>query len=92
MTLPYYSFLDIVAPEWAVWTVFVLAILHMGFHGWGLRAWLGVFAIFFYGMGLASGWWITLAIVALLFAVPPVRRLVSRGVMRLLDKKKPILA
>jgi acyl-CoA dehydrogenase len=85
MTLPYYSFLDIIAPSWAVLTILVLAILHMGFHGWGLRAWLAVIAFFFYGMGVAPGWWVALVCVALLFAVPPVRRLVSRGVMRLLD-------
>ena len=85
MTLPFYSFLDSIAPEWAVASVFVLAILHMGFHGWGFRSWMAVFAIFFYGTGVAPGWWTALACIAIPFGIPPVRRLASLGVMRLLD-------
>ncbi len=88
MTLPFYSFLDGLAPDWAVTVVLILAILHMGFHGWGLRAWLAVLAVFFYGMGVAMGWWIALAVVAVLFALPLIRRVLSIGVMRLLDALK----
>ena len=85
MMLPYYSFFDLVAPEWAVWSVFVLAILHMGFHGWGLRSWLGVMAVFLYGMGAGAGLWIALGCVAILFGLPPFRRQISAAVMKLLD-------
>jgi len=85
MTLPYYAFFDLVAPDWAVWTLLILAILHMGFHGWGLRAWLGVLAVFLYGMGAPTGLWVTWAAVAVLFVLPPIRRMISAAVMKLLD-------
>ena len=88
MTLPFYSFFDLFAPDWAVWTVLVLAILHMGFYGWGLKPWLAVLAVFLYGMGLTMGWWIAWAVFAILFALPPIRRLLSAAVMKLLDKLK----
>lgn len=85
MTLPYYSFLDLVAPEWVIWTVLTLTILHMGFHGWGLRSWLGVLAVFLYGMGAPVGWWVVWAIVSILFSLTPIRRVVSAAIMKLLD-------
>jgi acyl-CoA dehydrogenase len=84
MNLPFYSFFDLLAPAWAIWTVFVLAILHMGFHGWGLRAWLGVVAVFMYGMGVPMLCWTGWVAVAVLFGLPPVRRMISAGVMKAL--------
>ena len=84
MTLPFYAFFDLFAPAWAVWAVFMLAILHMGFHGWGLRSWLGVVAVFMYGMGVPMLCWTGWFAVAVLFGLPPIRRLISAGVMKLL--------
>ena len=83
--LPFFSFFDTLAPEWMVWTFLVLAILHMGFHGWGLKAWLGVLAVFLYGMGASGGVWIAWAALVILFVIPAPRRVISAGVMKLLD-------
>lgn len=88
MTLPFYSYFDLFGPSWIGPLVLVLAVLHMGFHGWGFKSWIAVMAVLFYGLGVASEWWITLAVVTVLFAVPPIRRVISLGVMRLLNAMK----
>lgn len=85
MTLPFYSFFDLVGPNWVGPFVLVLMVLHMGFHGWGFKSWMAVLTVLFYGLGLGTGWCIALGVVAILFAVPPIRRLISMAVMRLLD-------
>lgn len=88
MTLPFYSYFDLLGPAWIGPLVLFMAVLHMGFHGWGFKAWLAVLAVLFYGLGVSTGWWIALGVLAVLFVVPPIRRLISGGVMRLLDAMK----
>ena len=85
MNLPYYGFLENIVPGWAVIAVLILAILHFGFYGYGIRLWLMASAVFLYGVGAGMAAWISWGVVLLLFGLPVVRRMLSGGVMKMLD-------
>jgi len=84
MDLPFYSFFDLVSPEWVTPLVITLSVLHFGFHGYGIKAWLALVAVVLYGCGAASWLWIGLVAVAIMFGIPVMRRPLSKGVMNLL--------
>jgi acyl-CoA dehydrogenase len=88
MNLPYYGFFESLIPSWGVTLLLVLAILHFGFYGYGVRRWLGASVVFLYGYGAGTGWWIGWAVVAVLFGLPFVRQILSLGVMKLIDVLK----
>lgn len=88
MNLPFYSFFDSFLPDWAVIALLVMSVLHMGFYGWGLRSWLIVMAVFMVGMGAPVASWIGWGGVLVLFGLPPIRRILSAGVMKLLEVLK----
>jgi len=84
MDLPFYSFFELVPFDWIVPVVITLAVLHLGFHGFGIKAWLGLAAVILYGCGVGLWLWMVWAGALLLFAVPVIRRILSAGVMKLL--------
>lgn len=85
MNLPFYGFLENLVPGWAITAVLVLAILHFGFYGYGIRLWLLAAAAVLYGCGAGMAAWIGWGVVSFLFGVPLVRRLLSGGVMKMLE-------
>jgi acyl-CoA dehydrogenase len=85
MELPGYDFLSLL-PTWVGIILVIVALIAMGFKGAGIRPWVLAVAVVLYGFGAAGFLWIGLAVVALLFAVPPVRRILSGVIMRLLDR------
>lgn len=70
---------------WIVWVAGAAAVLIFGFTGAPLAVWLAGAAVMMWGAA-APGWaWGILGVVALLFAVPPIRRAtLSNGIMKLM--------
>ena len=84
MDLPYYEFLAGTAP----WILIVsgLALLFiLGFTGAPLYLWTAVAFVAMYGLGAPVWLWIVFAVFAFVMLIPPVRRILSGGVMKTLE-------
>lgn len=84
MNWPLYSFL-LELPTWATVSVIILATFVLGYTGAGFLIWLAVAAVAAYGLGAGPAAWIVLAVLFVLFGLPPIRRQISGLVMNLLD-------
>ncbi|TDI72647.1 MAG: acyl-CoA dehydrogenase [Bacteroidetes bacterium] len=60
----------------------------LGYFGAGIRIWVAGTAIFFYLLGASTGLWFGLLVIAILFGVPLVRRLLSGLIMRIVELLK----
>lgn len=87
MNLPFYNFLTAL-PDWAAILAIVLVLFTAGYTGMGVRVWILLVAIVMYGLGAGSGSWIVLGVFALGFGLRLVRRVVSRGLIWLVEKMK----
>jgi len=85
MNLPGYDFFAMV-PAWAGIVIVVVALTFMGFKGAGIRPWVFALAVGLYGFGASMSAWIALGVIAVVFGLPPVRRILSGMIMRLLDR------
>ncbi len=87
MELPFFGQLAEVGPT-ALILVSVLVLLLLGYVGAPALVWTLLMGILLYGMGAPLVFWIALAVVAALFNLPPLRRLLSGGVMRAMNAMK----
>ncbi len=85
MDVPFYGFFEQLIPDWALIVALILTILHFGFYGYGIRMWIAASAVFLYGCGAGIALWIVLAVVLVIFGLPFVRRVLSSGIMKMLE-------
>jgi len=85
MNLPGYAFFSVM-PTWACVAIVVVGLTFMGFKGAGIRPWVLALAVVLYGIGASMSAWITLAVIAVVFGIPPIRRILSGIIMRVLDR------
>lgn len=84
MDLPFYDFLAGTAP-WILIVSGLALIFVLGFTGAPLILWTLVAAVAMYGLGAPMWLWIGLGVFAFVMLLPPVRRLLSGGVMKALE-------
>ncbi|GMQ81314.1 MAG: acyl-CoA dehydrogenase [Rhodothermia bacterium] len=87
MNLPFYNFLSML-PVWAAVLAIILVLFTAGYTGVGVRVWILLIALVMYGFGAGSWAWTVLGVFAFIFGLPPVRRVVSRGLIGLIEKMK----
>ncbi len=82
--LPLYGEAAAASPALLV-ALIVLVAIAMGFVGAPLLVWTVAAAAALFLLGGSSGLWMALAVVAVVFNVPPIRRLLSSGVMKAME-------
>lgn len=85
MNLPLFNFLSAL-PGWAAILVIILVLFTAGYTGMGVRIWIFLIAVVMYGLGAGSWAWISLGIFALVFGLPPFRRILSRMLIVVVEK------
>lgn len=79
----FFGFLSGLEASWPVWVGAVAAVLILGFTGAPLMLWLLGTGLLLWGYAAPTWTWVTLGIIALFFAVKPVRRAtLSNGIMK----------
>ncbi|MCB0720236.1 MAG: acyl-CoA dehydrogenase [Bacteroidetes bacterium] len=84
MELPLYGNLINYPLAWTILALALVAIV-LSYVAAPLVVWTFLTAVALYGLGASATVWIVFAVLAILFNVPPVRRLLSGAVMKLLN-------
>jgi acyl-CoA dehydrogenase len=79
--IPFYAALAEVTPLWAAAVGFVLVAVALGFVGAPVWAWTLAAVVACFAFGAPVWLWVVVGVLAVLFNVPPVRRVLSKGVM-----------
>ncbi|NND72952.1 MAG: acyl-CoA dehydrogenase, partial [Rhodothermales bacterium] len=83
MDLPYFEFLS-GTETWMVVAAAALVVFVLGFTGAPLLVWAAFTFVLLYGLGAPMWVWLVVAIPVALLTIPPLRRMISLGVMKTL--------
>ncbi len=83
--LPLFGELAAIAPVWALVVAVIVVMMALSYVGAPMLVWTLGGAVALYGFGAPVWLWAVFGVVAVLFNVAPIRRMISGGVMKVMD-------